>query len=390
MKSDFGNAKTIATSEGVSVKLKQTQAEAIQRKVSEEFEGSDMRFKAREVRIGYEIPKEVAYAWFREQLLTDADEVATMTGLPELAAWKHLKVPGESLRVGKLVDAYRAQNPAKRQQSKNAVITAFQRLVDFCNAKTLDDLTTAKLLAFRQTIETDKALASGETRAALFARIRALIRFGQKVGLDAMQISMALDRCKVLWTATRKSAPKPTPISKDDFHTLLKADTGAWRAWLLLGLNLCMHLDEVCDLKWGDFDLTKKTYAAIRGKEDASRIPRAAVLWPETLAALEMIGKRGKSPYVFTSRTGTRFNRNTRGNEFRELADSVGLSLVTYDWIRDGAYTAACRSRIDDKWARLLAGHATPGLQDKYVLRNPEIVAPACEAVYAAYGPFAV
>jgi hypothetical protein len=57
--------------------------------------------------------------------------------------------------------------------------------------------------------------------------------------------------------------------------------------------------------------------------------------------------------------------------------------------IRDGAYTAACQAPgVEEKWARLLAGHRSHGLQDSYVMRNPAIVRPACEAVYAAYGPF--
>jgi hypothetical protein len=62
---------------------------------------------------------------------------------------------------------------------------------------------------------------------------------------------------------------------------------------------------------------------------------------------------------------------------------------VTWSHIRDGAYTAAAQAPgVDEKFARLLAGHKSAGLQDKYVLRNPQIVKPACDAVYSAYAPF--
>jgi hypothetical protein len=59
------------------------------------------------------------------------------------------------------------------------------------------------------------------------------------------------------------------------------------------------------------------------------------------------------------------------------------------DDIRDGGYSAACAaSGVDEKFARLLAGHRSHGLQDNYVSRNPAIVKPACDAVYSVYGPF--
>src|SRR6185437_4614683 len=115
--------------------------------------------------------------------------------------------------------------------------------------------------------------------------------------------------------------------------------------------------------------------------------PRAAVLWPETLAALTTISRQG--PYVFTSRHGTRYNKNTRVNDFREFRKKAELpDTVTFDTLRDGAYTAACHGTSDDRQAKVLAGHSA-GMSDNYVLRNPGFVEAACKAVYSAYGPFA-
>lgn len=144
-----------------------------------------------------------------------------------------------------------------------------------------------------------------------------------------------------------------------------------------------MHIEEVCGLLWDDFNVEAGTYAAIRGKTRRKRIPRAAVLWPQTLEALKKLPRKGQ--YVFVSTHGTRYNKNTRVNDFRDLRKGAGLGDdVTFDSIRDGAYTAAVRG-AEEKWARVLAGHRSPGLQDNYVLRNPEAVRPACDAVYKAY-----
>ena len=58
---------------------------------------------------------------------------------------------------------------------------------------------------------------------------------------------------------------------------------------------------------------------------------------------------------------------------------------VTFSHLRDGGYTASSNALgVDAKFAELLAGHKT-GMKDKYVLRNPQIVKPASDAVYAAY-----
>lgn len=321
----------------------------------------------------------------RKRLLADARHAATMTGIPGLEQMIRMDVPSDAIKLVDLIAAYRKENPST-DKSKREAIATFQRLIDHAQAKTLDDLTQAKLLAFRASIEESGTLKSAATRVGYYGRIKTIIKFGLKVGLDQTQVGAAIDRCKVLWTAEALPAVNPQPISRDDYHSLLRAaGDSAWRAWLLLGLNLCLHMEEVCALKWSDFDLARGTFACIRNKTRRQRVPRAATLWAETLAVLDGIARRGE--FVFVSTHGTRFNKNTRINDFKEFREIAGVS-ATWDSLRDGAYSAACRATVDDKWARLLAGHSAPGLQDNYVLRHPEAVRPACEAVYKAYGPF--
>jgi hypothetical protein len=52
---------------------------------------------------------------------------------------------------------------------------------------------------------------------------------------------------------------------------------------------------------------------------------------------------------------------------------------ATFAQIRDAAFTAACRVSLDQ--ARVLAGHRMPGAVDHYVLRQPQFVRKACEAI---------
>lgn len=331
------------------------------------------------------------WAWVREQLITNPEYVAKRTGIPEIVRLRQLLIPKDPIPLADIWAAYESRNSSKKG-TKKASKRIWKSFLKHTGATTLEHLTTEKLQAYCDSVE--KTASAPASRKLYYARIRTIIAFGLRCGLDAEQIRAALDRVKVLWTAARIPAPKPKPISQNDFHALLQfasanQDRSYWRGWLLTGLNLCLHIGEVCELKWEEFDLKTGTYAAIRGKTEEHRIPRAATLWPETLDALiELKHNAKQSPYVFVSRYGTKFHRNNRVNAFKEFRDLAGRPYVTFDSIRDGAYTAACQLCPDERWARLLAGHRSPGLQDSYVLRNPKIVAPACDAVYKAYGPF--
>ena len=106
--------------------------------------------------------------------------------------------------------------------------------------------------------------------------------------------------------------------------------------------------------------------------------------WPETLEAVRAIARTG-SPYAFVSNPGTRYNKNTKVNDFKDFATKVGVTGVTFSHRRDGAYTAACNARrVKERFAELLAGHAT-GMKDQYVLRKPPAVLPATRAVDRRY-----
>ena len=59
---------------------------------------------------------------------------------------------------------------------------------------------------------------------------------------------------------------------------------------------------------------------------------------------------------------------------------------ITFDTIRDGAYTAAIEAGADLTQAKLLAGHKV-GMLDHYIRRNPKMVADCCSAIEAHYFP---
>jgi len=65
----------------------------------------------------------------------------------------------------------------------------------------------------------------------------------------------------------------------------------------------------------------------------------------------------GNSPYVFTSTRGTRYNKNTKVNDFKDFREKIGVVGVTFSHLRDGGYTAASNALgVDAKFASFLPG----------------------------------
>ncbi len=328
--------------------------------------------------MSWDIPDDVYYARVRDDLINRPELLAEKTGIPELKGLRYLPLPKNPLKLEYLLQLYLDKNPCSKG-TKSHIRHAYSKLISITQAKTIDDLTTEKLKHFK-----DKIMASGiavSGASAMFNKVKAIFAFALKEGEDSTQLSAVLGRLKVLYIVNATPPAKPKPISKDNFHKLLNNVDDEWRAMLLLALNCSFYIDDLCNIRWDDIDIEKGTYAAYRKK---SSIARAAVLWSETIAVLKRLPKKG--PYIFTSNRGTKFNTAGRYNTYKKVREKANVN-IEFSSIRDATYTTAVQN-CEEKFARVLSGHVSVGLQDRYVLRNPQFVKPACDAVYTAYGPF--
>jgi integrase len=330
--------------------------------------------------LGSEIYEPVLWAYFREQLLKNPVRAAELAGIPQLANYGSMDIPKPSPKLEELIKLYESKSTSKKQ-TKASCIAAFRNLMNHSGAKTLADLTTEKLLEFRESVvNSDRAPG---TIAAYFGRVKWLIAFAKKWGWDTKQLDEVLSRMSVLHAPKNTAKLDPQPIDPGDFKKLLDAvkDDPRWRAIFLLSLNLCLHIDECFGLEWEDFDLNKNVYVGRRSKTNVLRV---ATLWPETVEALKLI-PRTHAPWVFVSKHGTRFDSKGQWKRWDAIRIAAGVPEVQFDWIRDGAYTVAMEGASDERQARVLAGHRGHGLSDNYVGRNPEFVRPAVEAVRRVY-----
>lgn len=346
----------------------------------------------KEVRLAHFINPDIMFAWLREQLINRPQWVAERVGIPQLASLANFPMPVPSPKLSDILRIFERTKEYTRAADKQKHVSAWEHMAAGTGAESLEDLTSDKLVAWRDQVREQYAY---KMQLNVFGRVRAVlahVRDDQAKFID--QIGPVLARMAVLKPLGEAPADDPRPIVPGHFRSLvaqaIQEGDKRMAAALLLALNCCMYGEEVSALTWDAVDLENATLVTRRTKR--GRCIRAATLWPETITALRKLGKPAGGRPVLLSASGDRMRGDTLRSDYRELCVRAKVPVDRHTElasIRDGSYSAACNAPgVDEKYARVLAGHKAPGVQDKYVLRNPQIVKPACDAVYAAYQPF--
>jgi integrase len=150
-------------------------------------------------------------------------------------------------------------------------------------------------------------------------------------------------------------------------------------------LNCAFYPSEAADVQKSHIDLDAKVLVMDRSKTGVARI---AVLWDRTVEAVRehLRAEPNASPYLFVSESGSSYDANHVGRNFRRRRAKAQLpDTVTFDMIRDGAYTAAVKGGASIDQARMLAGQRVSGVTDYYLKRDPRMVADACAAIEKHY-----
>lgn len=379
-------AKINPQQDGIFVSIPQEKTEAQSKLENQHPEiAADLNaaFGKRETRIGLDVPEDILYAWLRNELLNNSVELSKRVGIPQLASIDSWGIPKASIPLDDIIAIYQKHNTANPKH-KMEVNNQWQDFMRLTSATTLSDLSIDSLKVYRKSII---GKVSAYTCRQYFNRIKSVIRFGKSKDIDPVQLDNVLSKMAILKAPKDNRKYTPHPISVENWKSILKVahnDYPNWEVMLLITLNLCLHFGETLSLKWEHFDIENGTYCGHREKQ--GKCIRAAVLWDETKEALKSI-KRTNGPYIFVSRMGLPL-KNSSGlkRTFTSITKTAGCPNVMLDDFRDGAYTAACQTpNVQEKYARVLAGHKSPGIQDAYVQANPSIVATACLAVYQTY-----
>jgi integrase len=330
------------------------------------------------------VPGDAFYARFRELILDNPQLVAERTGIAEIGYLQKLTPPAESLTLRQVADLYFNKRKKLTAHWKRKQSLYWREFVKIVGAATVRDIAIDDIQRYHDTIwnQYEKNDLSTTWLSQRFECVSTVFRYALKSGKDQQEVRRVIDLTAV-FEKPRKNGADPHPISPEAFRELVAVSSVKWRAVLLLSLNAALYPAEVADVKVSHVDLGSKTMTMTRNK---TGIVRIATLWNRTVGAIHEYRdtEKHQSPYLFVSVNGDKYTANHVGRNFRRRRAEAKLpDSVTFDAIRDGAITAACKVSADA--AKWIAGHRVPGKTDEYLKRHPELAADACAAIERAY-----
>jgi integrase len=315
------------------------------------------------------------FAWFAEQIRIRPKQVAAMTGIEEIGYLSRLVKP-EPLPTFAYLETLWSEKFSKSAEQRRKVLACWREFVKTTGIKGLEEITAPVVVAYRDA-EYAKG-TSGKSQQNTFTRIRRFLSFAMSRAVAVEELSRCLAVLALLTPNKTTRSLNPKPIALAAFQALLAKADDEDRAMLLLMLNCAMYCAEVVRLKWEDFEGD----TLVSHRQKSGECVRVAVLWKETLDALAKLPR--KRDWLFLSYAGSPLGTKGAEKRFRKLRRAADLKGVTSSQLRDGALTAAAKAKVDERTCKLLAGHSS-GISDHYVKRDPSMVAPACDAVRAAY-----
>ena len=326
------------------------------------------------------------YAKCRDLILKDSARFAERVGIPEIAYLQDLKPPGPSVTLRGVGDLYFGKRKKISVEWRRKQKAHWKEFVDSVGVKTIREVTDEGIERYHNNVW-DEHEGNGRSPTYIahrFQAVRTILRYAMRKTRDPQQIRRVLDLTEA-FEQPAKAATDPRPISRPEFQKLLTVSSPKWRAVFLLSLNAAFYPAEVADVRRAHIDLDARTLVMVRGK---TGVPRIAVLWKRTVQAILEYQRveHHQASHLFISATGRPYSANHVGRNFRRRRAEARLpDSVTFDMIRDGAYTAAVNGGASIDQARMLSGQRVSGMADHYLKRDPRMVAEACVAIEEYY-----
>lgn len=322
----------------------------------------------------YESKTHPIWKWFADQVRQRPLWVADATGIEQLGYLIGLKPPEAIPTLMELRKLWE-KHATGTQGNMSKVRRGFDHFIEATDANSLREITPQLAIDYRDVLHNSGY--SGKTQAHIIAGIRRVLTNAKERAVAMVAINTALTYLELLKPSESASSMDPKPIEVADWKKILATAEGDLRAMALLMLNGSYYLGEVIELEWDDIT----NGCIVTNREKTGKCIRVCSLWEETKEALASVKRRGAK--IFYNAIGLPCKRCATFRNFRDMTIQARTS-ITASQLRDGAYTAAVESGVTFQFCQLLNGHRT-GMADKYVKRNPKMVKPACDAIYAKY-----
>jgi len=293
----------------------------------------------------------------------------------------------------------------------------WKQFCDIVNVPYLEQITLSHIKAYKQqlkAIRTRRKL-SAKWLSLRYESVRRVVRHAKLHTENKRFINDILDDMEILKAPGGKanSRTNPRPISKNEFQLMLnyfraelaKANTptrkirySKWIAIFMTAANTCSYFQDLCDMtlvkKAGHLglDLDNNTLSMYREKKSTVKV---AVLWKETVEAIVLFRKHQgcQTEYVFETKSGKKNTASRLRDEFWRYIrpkiaahyDNEELLRIEFNQIRDAGFTACAVAELHIEQRNYVSGHKNTGDDDAYLLRQPRLAKPACEAIYSYF-----
>lgn len=271
-----------------------------------------------------EIEEAVLWPWLKRQLHERAVEIAELVGIPQLARLSELSLPRDSIPLTKLWKEYETHKGSKA--SLRHVRRAWKEFCRVIKVSNVRDCTTRRLVDYADFIRSK--YEDAEYARDIMKRVRRVVKFGKRRGLDGDEINAWLLRAEVFYVEPPEfreneavELDEAKPVKVDDLDALLRAADPVEMAAILCALNLCLHISEVLSIRWEELDLGTGVYMSARRK---TGIRRVGVMWDVTRRALLRLPRTPGA--VFKSSRGKAYHPNSFTKIFAALRVRAGVS----------------------------------------------------------------
>lgn len=368
------------------------------------------------------VPENVIIESFVEMLDTNPralSEKFIQMGREDLAGIIHLpkNYKRSKTELSEMLEWYLTEEERSRDTIRYGK-SFWGQFCDIVNVPYLEQVTLNHIKTYKQqlkSIKTKKKL-SHKWLNYRYELVRRVVRHAKLHTENKSYINDVLDNMEILKAIGGKdnNRKNPKPMSKEEFQLMLgyfkeelknantpskKVRYSKWIAIFLTAANTCSYFQDLCDMtlarKTGHLglDLDNKTLAMYREKKSTVKV---AVLWNETIDAIELFRKYQdcQTEYVFetkknkkntASRLRDEFWRYIRPNISKHYDNNKDLLKIEFNQIRDAGFTACALAELHIEQRNYVSGHRNTGDDDAYLLRQPKLAKPACDAIYSYF-----
>jgi hypothetical protein len=233
------------------------------------------------------------WAWLRKQIIDRPKWVAERVGIEKLGYLRDVEEPEVVPTLAELERIWERHFNSSAEQWRKCPI-AFKDFRDITGITGVEDIKPDVVVKYRDAVRARNLTGKGQSN--LFTRIRRYLSFFRDRAIAIDTIHRALGYLALLTPNQTTVTLDPKPTEVDDWKKLLAKAEGDDRAMVLLMLNAAMYVAEVVRLRWDDI----RDGCLITHRSKTGKCVRVATLWPETLAALAKVKRRGRTSSLTT------------------------------------------------------------------------------------------